>query len=172
MKPARSLALPALALPALAVGAAALATPALADDVPIQLVTQNNMPVPVYTDTQGGGSTCLRGLPGTSVPANGVVYVTMWMTCQPMRGQQVFIPSVAGPEVRTNVGFGFKVDPASDALDFSGGTGASPALSVSVSGFDARTITRVELNLGNVVTVQGLSWKWTIDCPAAGCPKP
>jgi len=165
MKPTRSLVLAAL-------GAAALATPALADDVPIQLVIQNNMPVPVYTDTQGGGSACLRGLPGTSVPANGVVYVTMWMTCLPMRGQQVFVPSVAGPEVRTNVGFGFALDGAGDPK-FSGGTGGSPALSVSVAGFDADVDSTIGTSVtGPLETVKRLGWKWTIDCPAAGCPKP
>jgi hypothetical protein len=154
-----------------ALGASALAGPALADDVPIQLVIQNNMPVPVYTDTQGGGSSCLRGLPGTSVPANGVVYVTMWMTCLPLRGQQVFVPSVAGPEVRTNVTFGF-VDGV-DGPQFNGGAGGSPALSVSVSGFDADITTTIGTPVGGPMDrINRLSWKWTIDCPAAGCPKP
>jgi hypothetical protein len=163
-----------LALPALG-GAAALvlAAPAAADDysMPLELIIQNNMPVPVYTDTQTGASQCLRGLPGTTVPARGVVYVTMWVTCpgKPMSGQQVFIPSVAGSEVRTSVGFGLN----EEATDLAGGSGASAALSVSVSGFgvDVTTVPAVG-TFGVDQVVSKVRWKWTIDCPAAGCPKP
>lgn len=167
MKPARS-----LMLSALAAGAAALATPAAADDAPIQLIIQNNMPVPVYTDTEGGASQCLRGLPGTTIPAHGTVYVTMWLTCDQMMGEQVFIPATSGPEARTNLDFGYNAERDPPLL---GGHGDSPTLSISLSGF-RREGNPVLPGPGSLLPptydTKLLAWKWTIDCPAAGCPKP
>lgn len=153
-------------------GAAALAfaTPAAAEDLPIQVIIQNNMPVPVYTGTEAGGSQCLRGIPGTTVPAQGVIYVTLWMTCKPMRGQQVFIPSVVGPEVRTVSVFDMREDEKFAANGRVTNTSMSVALwQVSV---DRATAVTSVINPNALGPITKISWRWTLDCPPNGCPKP
>lgn len=162
---------PFLAFSSLAVAATmGLAAPAAAADVPIQVVIQNNMPVPVYTSTQAGGSACLRGIPGTTVPANGTIYVTLWITCTPMRGDQVFIPAIAGPEVRTSSVFGLTDDQRfytpNDIV-------RSPAITVSlwkVSGEAGRPF-YWPINPNAKGEITKLSFQWTLDCPVA-CAKP